>query len=215
MRSYNLVLTSLIGFCLIPAQIVLAQETKPQKSDASSTQRNPFEAVPDPPQSSIPKVSGPIIEAIEFRGAERVSQRALRVLIGSRVGGSYDIETLRRDSQALYKTGRFSDIVWETEPGSASVIVRLVVVERPLIQSIEYQGDDTVTIPEILERFKQRKVKLGAETLYDENELGRAAVAVQELVAENGRQNVTVTPLVEPIGQPSTVKIIFKVEENQ
>ncbi len=46
------------------------------------------------------------------------------------------------------------------------------VLERPLIQLIEYQGDDTVTISEILERFKQRKIQLRAETLYDQ---GRAS----------------------------------------
>jgi hypothetical protein len=84
-----------------------------------------------------------------------------------------------------------------------------------LIQSIEYQGDDTVTLPEILERFKQRKIKLRVEFLYDENELRRAAATVQELVAERGRQNVTVTSLAEPIGPPLTVKIIFRVEEKQ
>ena len=139
----------------------------------------------------------------------------------SRVGGAYDIETLRRDSQALYNTRRFSDIIWETELGPAGVIVRFVVAERPLIQSVDYQGDDTVTIPEILERFKQHKIELRPETLYDEDELGRAAATVQDLLAERGRQDITVTPLVEPIWPPSTfknwppstVKITFRVEE--
>ena len=70
-----------------------------------------------------------------------------------------------------------------------------------------------MTISEVLERLKQRKVKLGVETLYIEDQLGRAAVTVQELVAERGRQNITVVPLVEPVG-PSTVKITFRVEEN-
>jgi BlaR1 peptidase M56/Surface antigen variable number repeat len=201
------------GGSLLRAQIVPAQSTKPQEPASSSTQRNPFEAVPEPPTSSLPKVSGPPIEAIEFQGA-RVPQFALRATITSRVGGAYDIDTLRRDSQSLYNTGRFSDVFWETEPGPKGVIVRFVLVQRPLIQSIEYQGDNTVTVPEILERFKQRKVKLRPETLYHEDELGRAAVTVQELVAERGRQNITVTPFVEPI-QPSTVKITFRVEKKQ
>jgi outer membrane protein insertion porin family len=215
MRSYTLVLAPLIGLCVLQAQIVPAQATKRQETAPSSTQRNPFEAVPEPPQSPPPKASGPTIEAIEFRGAKRVPQFALRAVIASRVGGAYDIETLRRDSRALYNTGRFSYIAWETEPRLAGAIVRFVVVERPVIQSIEYQGDDSVTIPEILERFEQRKVRLRVETLYDEDELPRAAVTVQELMAERGRQNVTVTPLVEPIGPPSTVKITFRVEEKQ
>lgn len=184
---------------------------EPQKS--ASTQRNPFESVSQPPESSPPKISGPTIGTIEFRGARRVSQSSLRAVIESRVGSAYDRETLRRDAQALYNTGRFSNIRWESEPGPAGAIVRFVVVERPLIQSIEYQGDDTVAISEVLERLKQRKVKLGVETLYIEDQLGRAAVTVQELVAERGLENITVTPLVKPVG-PSTVKITFRVEEN-
>jgi outer membrane protein assembly factor BamA len=131
------------------------------------------------------------------------------------VNGAYDVETLRRDSQALYETGRFSDVVWETVPGPAGVIVRFMVVERPLIQSIEYEGDDTVTMAEILERFKQRKIKPRAETLYHKDELGLAAATVQELVAERGRQNITVTALVESSWPPSTVRITFRVEEKQ
>jgi outer membrane protein assembly factor BamA len=147
----------------------------------------------------------------------------LRAIITSRTGGAYDIETLQRDSQALYNTGRFSDVVWEAEPGSRGAIVRFVVVERPLIQSIEYQVDDTVTIQEILERFQQREVKLRVETLYNEGELGRAAATLQELLAERGRRTATVLPLVEPIWPastfkswpPSTVKITFRVEEKR
>jgi outer membrane protein insertion porin family len=215
MRSNKLAWALLIGLCLLPASIVSAQTTKLQEPTPSSTKRNPFEAVPEPRQDRAPKVSGPTIEAIEFRGAIHMPQSILQVLIESRVGGAYNVETLRRDCQALYNSGRFSDIAWETERGSAGDIVRFVVVERPLIQSIEYQGDDTVTIPEILERFRQRKVRLLVQSLYNENELPRATATVQELVAEKGRQNITVTPLVAPIWPPSTVKITFRVEEKQ
>jgi outer membrane protein insertion porin family len=213
MTSNKLVLALSIGLCLLRASIVSAQTTKPQEPAPSSTQRNPFEAVPEPRQERAPKVSGRTIEAIEFLGARRLAQSTLQVLISSRVGGAYNAETLRRDSQALYKTGRFSDIFWETEPGSTGDIVRFIVVERPLIQSIEYQGDDTVTVDEILERFRQRKVRLLEQSLYNKDELPRATSTVREFVSERGRQNITVTPLVEPIVPFSTVKITFRVEE--
>ncbi|WP_394766491.1 POTRA domain-containing protein [uncultured Paludibaculum sp.] len=161
--------------------------------------------------------------AIEFRGATRLRESVLRALIASRVGGPYDIETLRRDAQALKHTGRFSDVVWETEESRSGPIVRFVVVERPVIQSVEYQGNDTVTVPEILERFRLRKVNLRVETLFNEDELERAAATVRELVAERGHQNITVSPSVEPVwppsgvrsSPPSTVKIIFRAEEQR
>lgn len=187
---------------------------------AQSTQRNPFENVPNPPEPPAPAASGFTIEAIEFRGAKRIPNNVLRAMIHSRVGGAYDIATLRRDAQALQNTKRFSGIIWETEPGQAGAIVRFLLAERPLLQALDYQGDNTVTIAEILERFTQRDIKLRAETLYDEDELWRGATTIQELLAEKGRPNITVTPLVEPTGPqllwPSpTVKITFRVEEKR
>ena len=204
-----MLLAPLVGLSLLQAQLIPAQATKPP-----TTQRNPFEPVPEPREPAPVKLAGPTIDAIEFRGARRLPQHTLRALILSRVGSPGDIETLRRDSQNLYKTGRFSDIILETEPGPTGVIVRFVLIERPLIQTLEYQGDNTVTIPDIMERFQQRNIKLRAETLYHKDELGLAAATIQELVAERGRQHITVTPLAEPTS-PSSVKITFKVEEKQ
>lgn len=173
---------------------------------------NPFEAIPEPPQELRPAVLGPTIKAIEFRGVKRFSPFVLSRVIASRAGSAYDLEALQRDTEALYKTKLFSYVVWETEPSAAGAIVRFVVVERPLIESIDVQGD-TVTMPEVLERWSQRKIKLRAEALYDEDELPRATLAIQELVSERGRQNLTVTPLVERLGPPSRVKITFRVTQ--
>jgi outer membrane protein assembly factor BamA len=186
----------------------------------SSTQSNPFESVPTSPEPPAPKVAGFMIEAIEFRGATRISKDVLRAMLHSRIGGVYDVATLRGDAQALQNSGRFSDVIWESEPGRAGAIVRFFVAERPLIQALDYQGDNTVRIPEVLERFTQRKITLREETLLNEAELSRAAMTIQELVEERGRRNITVTPLVEPTGPalqwpPPTVKVTFTVAQKQ
>lgn len=201
------VLTPLIGFCLLQAQ------TAPQQPAPSPMQGARFESVPEPRESPPAESSGPSIEAIEFRGARRASPSALRAIIASRPGGVCNFETLRRDSQALYNTGGFSNVAWETEPGPAGIIVRFVLVERPLIQAIIYQGDGAVTMTEILERFEQRKIRLRVETLYNDEELVRAAAAIQELAVEKGRRNITVTPIAESLWPHSTVSITFRVDE--
>lgn len=213
MKSCTLALVPLIGLCLLRAQNVPTPVAKPQEPVPRSAQRNPFEAIPEPLQTRPSKLSGPTIKAIEFRGARPILQSALRAIIFTRVGDTYDVETLQRDSQALYSTKRFSHVVWEAEPSPTDAIIRFVLVERPLIQSIEYQGDNSVTIEEVLERFRQRKIDLRVDTLFDEGELPRGALVVQELVAEKGRQNFTVNPLVERIGPPSIAKITFKVTD--
>lgn len=206
-------LAVLFGFCLYGAQVAPPQATKPQAPMRASSQHNPFEPIPEPAESPHTNMSGPTIESIEFGGANRLPQSILRAVIASHIRGAYDLATLRRDSQALYNTGRFSNVAWETEMRPSGAAVRFVVVERPLIQSIEYQGDDTVTIEEIVDRLRERKVNLRVETLYNDNELGRATATVKELLAERGRQQVSITPLVESIWPHSTVRIVFRVAE--
>jgi outer membrane protein insertion porin family len=172
------------------------------------------------PQLEAPKAeaapavnpNGQVIEAFEFRGAKRVPQDTLKALIISKPGDVYSEETLRRDFMILWNTGRFDDIRLEAEPGRLGLIVRFVVTERRVIRSIEYPGAKSVTVSEILDRFKERKVGLSVESQYDPNKVQRAAVVLKEFLAERGRQYATVDPQIEQI-PPSSLKVSFVVNE--
>jgi outer membrane protein insertion porin family len=198
-------------------------------------QTNPFENVPrqeaaptnppGTPQVQRPQLETPaqnvkptapagsqVIETIEFRGTKRVPQDSLKVLILSKTGDILNLETLRRDYMALWNTGRFDDIRLEEEPGRTGVIVRFVMVERRVIRSIEYPGAKSVTVSEILDRFKERKVGLSVESQYDPNKVQHAAVVLKEFLAERGHQYATVDPQIEQI-PPSSLKVSFVVNE--
>ncbi len=172
------------------------------------------------PQLETPKAEAPpavnpngqTIEGFEFRGARRVPQDTLKALIISKPGDVYNEETLRRDFMILWNTGRFDDIRLESEPGRLGLIVRFVVTERRVIRSIEYPGAKSVTVSEILDRFKERKVGLSVESQYDPNKIQRAAVVLKEFLAERGRQYATVDPQIEQI-PPSSLKVSFVVNE--
>ncbi|MBN9660174.1 MAG: hypothetical protein J0H49_18445 [Acidobacteria bacterium] len=210
----------LIGLTLIWVPVTPAFSMSGQGPGSSSPQSSPFEAIPEPQKTPPAKATGPAIVDIEFRGATRFPPAALRVLITSRTGGPCEPETLRRDVEALNRTGRFSYAASEVGESRSGPIVRFVVVERPVVRAIEFRGSDAVTVPEILERFALRKVGLRAEMLWQEEELARAAAAVRELVAERVRGCVVVASAVEPIWPPSgvqswpspEVKILFRAE---
>jgi outer membrane protein insertion porin family len=94
---------------------------------------------PNPPantpadQQQPARLASNVIEGIEFRGARRVPQDALRAMILSKAGDVYDEAAVRRDFTALWNTGRFNDIQVSKETGGrGGVIVRFVVTERPL-----------------------------------------------------------------------------------
>ena len=82
-------------------------------------------------QSTQPPASK-VIEGIEFRGMNRVSQDTLRATVLSKVGDVYDEEALRRDFSAIWKTGRFSDVQLKTAAGArGGVIIRFILTELP------------------------------------------------------------------------------------
>jgi outer membrane protein insertion porin family len=168
--------------------------------------------VPKPAVQPAQPAAGQTVEGIEFRGARRVPQDTLRALIFTKVGDILNEDALRRDFMVLWNTGRFDDIRLETEQGRTGVIVRFVVTERRVIRSINYEGIHSVTISEILDRFKERKVGLSVESQYDPDKVQRATVALKDFLAERGRQYAEVDPVIEQI-PPSSLKITFNVKE--
>ncbi|MFN7992564.1 MAG: outer membrane protein assembly factor BamA [Bryobacteraceae bacterium] len=220
-----------------PAQTPPPAQQPAQQPPAQPKQQNPFETVPEsqqpqpqaqpqqpgqpqqpfetPKQTAEPPKgpTGPVIEAIEFRGSRRVPQDTLRALIMTKKGDILDEEALRRDFMSLWNSGRFDDIKLETEPGpGGGVIVRFVVTERRVVRSIKYEGAKSVTVSEILDRFKERKVGLSVESQYDPNKVQRAAVVLKEFLAERGRQFATVEPDIHQI-PPASLEIVFNVKE--
>jgi outer membrane protein insertion porin family len=191
--------------------------TPPAQTPAKPKPQNPFESVPQAP-TEAPKPQAPkpgqakpqleglrpaptpdqpaeidnVIEAIEFRGARRVPQDTLRAMILTKKGDVIDEVALQRDFMSLWNTGRFDDIILEKEPGKTGYILRFVVVERRVIRSIKYEGAKSLTVSEILDRFKERRVGLSVESQYDPNKVQRAAIVLKEYLAERGRQYATV-----------------------
>jgi outer membrane protein insertion porin family len=176
---------------------------------AYQKQQTPFETVPADPK---PAAGQQPIEAIEFHGARRVPQDTLRAMIFTKRGDLYNEDALHRDFMAMWNTGRFDDIRLEVEPGRAGLIIRFVMVERRVVRSIKYEGAKSVTVSEILDRFKERKVGLSVESQYDPNKVQRAAVVLREFLGERGRQFALVEPEVRQI-PPSSLEITFNVTE--
>ncbi|HUB32523.1 MAG TPA: outer membrane protein assembly factor BamA [Bryobacteraceae bacterium] len=222
---------SQLGAQTPPAQPQKAPAGTPQPPAAPQpqqpAQRNPFENVPEteqpqqqlqvpnpnaPAAPALPKANGEVIDSVEFRGARRVPQDTLKAMIDTKAGDVYSEDVLRRDFMHLWNTGRFDDIRLETEPGKNGLIVRFVVTERRVIRSIDYPGIHSVTVSEILDRFKERKVGLSVESQYDPDKVQRAAIVLKEFLAERGRQYATVDPEIEQI-PPSSLKISLVVNE--
>jgi len=185
-------------------------ETVPEAKEPEAPK--PVAPEPEAAKPSAPSVVPDVIEYIEFRGARRVPQDTLRAMIFSRKGDRYDPDAIHRDFMALWNTGRFDDITVEREPGKTGWIIRFLLTERRVIRTIKYEGVKSLTVSEILDRFKERRVGLAVEQQFDQGKIQRATNVLKEYLAERGRQFATVTPVVRQI-PPASVELTFRVEE--
>ncbi len=191
-------------------------QTQPQPGQAQpqnppAQQQPPLQA-PTTPKPPAGTPQGVVIEAIDFTGLRRVPQDTVKAMISERVGDIYNEDALRRDFSYLWNQGRFDDIRVETEQGKTGIIIHWIMTERRVIRSIDYTGIHSVTVSEILDRFKERKVGLSVESQYDPDKVQRAVVALKEFLSERGHQYATVEPRIEQI-PPSSLKVTFAVNE--
>jgi outer membrane protein insertion porin family len=156
------------------------------------------------------------IERIEFVGNRRVRNDTLLARIFSRPGDVYNVETLKRDFEALWNTHFFEDIKLRVEDSPDKPNEKIVIFEvkeRPIIRRIRYEGIHSITESDILDRFKDRKVGLTVESQFDPTKIKKAQVVIEELLGEHGRQFAKVTPEYERIPSSNAVILIFKVQE--
>jgi outer membrane protein insertion porin family len=234
----SVVILSIIGVRQAAAQNQQSpQQQQPQPPKAPS----PFETVPQQTPQEAPKPAQPpsqpaaqpaqpaaapqapratppgqppenIIEAINFRGARRVRQDTLQALIFSKKGDRFDEDSLHRDFVALWNSQRFDDLRIEREPGKEGWIITFIVVERPVVRTIKYEGNKSVSQSDILDRYKEKKVGLVVESQYDPNKVQHAKNVLIELLAEHGHLAAKVDPQIRRV-PPSSLELTFKIDE--
>ncbi len=232
------VLCSVVILPVVGVRQAAAQNQQTPQQQPSQQQPpkppNPFEAVPQGKEEQAPKPAQPpaqpaapaaaavvarpgqppqnVIEEIQFRGARRVRQDTLQSLIFSKKGDPLDEDTLHRDFMQLWNSQRFDDLRIEREPGKEGWIIRFVVVERPVVRTIKYDGNKSVSESDILDAFKEKKVGLVVESQYDPNKVQRARNVLLELLAAHGHLSAKVDPQLRRV-PPSSLELTFKIDE--
>jgi outer membrane protein insertion porin family len=153
-----------------------------------------------------------LIARIDIHGNRRIPAETIRARIFSRPGDVYDEAALERDFNSLWNTGYFEDIRFEREASPKGWIIHIYVKERPTIREINYEGLNSVSKSDVLDRFKEAKVGLSVESQYDPTKVKKAEVTIKQLLSEHGRQFSTIRTEIRPI-PPAAVSITFVVKE--
>src|SRR6185503_15554586 len=153
------------------------------------------------------------VEQVSIHGNRRIPESTVKIWIGTREGDPYNPVQLDRDVRALYAQGHFDDVKVYAEDGPrGGKLVTFEVKERPLLLDIKYEGLKSVQQSTLLEEFRKRSVGLSKESQYDPVKVRRAAVVIKEMLANEGRPEAKVEPVIEDISS-TAVGLTFKIDE--
>lgn len=83
---------------------------------------------------------GSRVTRVSVEGLQRVPRSVVDSAIGTRAGSLLDRDRVRRDVASLYALEAFSDVSAATTPDGDGVALHYVVVERPLIGLVVFDG---------------------------------------------------------------------------
>jgi outer membrane protein insertion porin family len=152
------------------------------------------------------------IEAVDVTNNRRIPSDTIKYNIQTKPGDTFNFAMIQRDIRNLYAMGFFDDITVFEEEGENGKIITFEVVEKPLIRAIDYEGHKSVSLSDILERLREKKVGLSQESPYDPTRVKRAEVVLLDLLAEKGRQNAVIEVETYPI-PPNAIGVAFIIDE--
>ncbi len=149
-----------------------------------------------------------VVSDIQVEGNEHVSRDRVLLGFGVTMGEEVSGEAVREGVQRLYALGNFSDVqVYAEDEDDGTIVLVVVLEERPRISEIEITGHDKVDDSDIEDLLRFSK-----NTPFDPGKIEDSRVAILALYESKGFPSATVDIQAEQTSE-STVKVNVQVDE--
>lgn len=149
------------------------------------------------------------IAKISVEGNRKIENDAVIARLKSAVGGPVSPEQIREDVQSLFKTGFFYDVqVYRDGPAEQTELV-YSVVEKPSVVEVVFEGHDELKEDELKEA-----AGIKAFEILNMTKIRDAVEKIQKLYEDKGFFLARIEPEVVDVAKGETVKIVFKISEN-
>jgi outer membrane protein insertion porin family len=152
---------------------------------------------------SVPEAAGGRIEEIRIEGTQRVDPDTVKSYLQIQPGDVYDAQKADASLKALYATGLFSNVELRRE--GSSLIVN--VVENPVINRIQFEGNSKITDENLLS-----EIQLRPRVVFTREKVQSDVSRLLEIYRRSGRFAATVTPKLIQLPQ-NRVDLIFEIDE--
>jgi outer membrane protein insertion porin family len=176
----------------------------------------PVRARAQEPQASSSQQK--LVEDVQVEGNRRLRDEDVLYHIQTRKGDVYNPEQVKRDLQALLNLPFFDKIetrVRTVDPGPlGGVVVIFDVKELPVIRDLTFKGLKSVAEADVLKAFREQRVGVSKESVYDPVKINNAKRVIKELLSEHGHPNAVINAVEEPVSQTS-MALTFDVDEGE
>src|SRR6266851_5026234 len=156
-----------------------------------------------------------VVEEVDIQGNRRLRKDDILYWIQTRPGDTYNPDQAARDLQTLNGLGFFDKVETRVAIDDAprgGVRVTFYVRELPIIRDIQFEGLKSVSESDVLKTFRERRVGVSKEAIYDPVKVRNAVRVLKELLAAKGHPNATIADGRENVSATS-VAITFQVTE--
>lgn len=156
-----------------------------------------------------------VVESVDIIGNRRLRKDDILYYVQTREGDVYNPAQVERDLQTILQLGFFDKVetrvTVEDGPRGGKVIT-FFVKELPIIRDIIFDGLHSVAESDVLKAFREQRVGVSKEAIYDPVKVRNAIRVMKQLLAAKGHPNAVISEDKEQISATS-VAITFRVEE--
>lgn len=136
----------------------------------------------------------PRIKSIKIQGNKRIEVPAIRGRITWKEGDQFSAEGIRDQIRAIYLMGFFEDVRVETESVAGGIAVVFVVVEKPFITDILFDGNDNLKDEKLREKLTVR-----SQSFLDQQQVKDSVERLRVLYEEDGYFNARIIPVIKTL----------------
>ncbi len=162
-----------------------------------------------------PAAQQQVVESVDIQGNRRLHDEDLIYYIKTRPGDIYDPAALERDLKELLSLNFFDKskcrvLTEEGVRGGVNVIFE--VVELPIIRDLQFKGSKAITESDILKEFREKRVGISKESVYDPVKARNATRILREMLASKGFPNAKVTVKEDEVSATS-IAVTFIIDQ--
>lgn len=149
---------------------------------------------------------GKIVEVV-VKGNRRIENSAVLNVVKMKAGDTLERGTTDNDIRAIYKMGHFQDVQAVTEASEKGTVLVYVVVEKPIVRSIKFEGNKKLTSDKLKEALEFRQ-----NAIFSTTDLAKSVAKIKKLYGDEGYYLAEVDPLVVT-DSPTDLAVTFRITE--